>query len=83
MVALIGIQLAWVLLVIFWIYWFVGRHKEIRELTELYRPGLGGGNWTGPYLLRGWFSSWSCWPACMSFSSTGNDRPISSSNKKT
>jgi len=40
--ALIGIQLVWLLLVILWIYWFVGRHKEIRQLAELYRPELVG-----------------------------------------
>jgi len=40
LVALIGIQLVWTLLVIFWIYWFVGRHKEFRELAERYRPEL-------------------------------------------
>ncbi|HEX8960368.1 MAG TPA: HAMP domain-containing sensor histidine kinase [Geobacteraceae bacterium] len=45
MVAFIGIQLVWVLIVIFWIYWFVGRHKEFRDLatrygTELAKPGL-------------------------------------------
>ncbi|RNC67870.1 MAG: sensor histidine kinase [Desulfuromonadales bacterium] len=40
LVALISIQLVWVLLVIFWIYWFVGRHKEFRELAQRYRPEL-------------------------------------------
>ncbi len=40
--ALIGIQMVWVLVVFFWIYWFVGRHREFRELAERYRPGLVG-----------------------------------------
>lgn len=40
LMALIGIQLVWVLLVVFWIYWFVGRHKEIRQLAERYRFDL-------------------------------------------
>lgn len=40
LMALIAIQLVWVLLVVFWIYWFVGRHKEIRELAERYRFDL-------------------------------------------
>ncbi|MCM2359759.1 MAG: HAMP domain-containing histidine kinase, partial [Geobacteraceae bacterium] len=46
-IALIGIQLVWVLLVVFWIYWFVGRNKEIRELAERYRFDLAvhGHDW--------------------------------------
>lgn len=40
--ALISIQCVWLLLVFFWIYWFVGRHKEFRELAERYRPELVG-----------------------------------------
>jgi signal transduction histidine kinase len=40
--ALIAIQLVWVLLVIFWIYWFIGSHKAFRKLAELYRPELAG-----------------------------------------
>lgn len=36
MVAFIGIQVVWVLLVVFWIYWFVGRHKELRDLASRY-----------------------------------------------
>ena len=40
--ALIAIQLVWVLLVVFWIYWFIGSHKEFRKLAELYRPELAG-----------------------------------------
>ena len=41
MVAFIGIQFVWVLLVVFWIYWFVGRHKEIRELATRYGMDIG------------------------------------------
>jgi signal transduction histidine kinase len=33
----IAIQLVWILIVVFWIYWFVGRHKEFRALAERYR----------------------------------------------
>jgi hypothetical protein len=40
--ALISIQLVWVLLVIFWIYWFIGSHKEFLKLAELYKPELAG-----------------------------------------
>lgn len=42
LVTFIAIQVVWILLVIFWVYWFVGRHKEIRELAERYRPELVG-----------------------------------------
>jgi signal transduction histidine kinase len=38
--AFIGIQLVWALLVFFWIYWFMGRNKEFRDLAERYKPGL-------------------------------------------
>lgn len=38
--ALIGIQVVWLLVVFFWVYWFIGRHKEVRELAEKYRPEL-------------------------------------------
>ena len=40
--ALIAIQLVWVLLVIFWIYWFIGSNKAFRKLAALYRPELAG-----------------------------------------
>ena len=53
LMALIGIQLVWVLLVVFWIYWFVGRHKQIRELTELYHPELAGKGLDWPVLVEG------------------------------
>jgi len=41
--ALIGIQFVWVLIVVFWIYWFIGRHKELRRLAEQYKPDLLAG----------------------------------------
>lgn len=45
--ALIAIQLVWITLVVFWIYWFVGKHREFRALAEKYRPELMGDglNW--------------------------------------
>ncbi|MFA7061867.1 MAG: HAMP domain-containing sensor histidine kinase [Pedobacter sp.] len=45
--ALIAIQLVWITLVVFWIYWFVGKHREFRSLAEKYRPELlgEGFNW--------------------------------------
>lgn len=39
-VTFIGIQLVWILVVVFWIYWFLGRHKEFRAIAERYRPDL-------------------------------------------
>jgi signal transduction histidine kinase len=45
--AFIGIQLAWILVVIFWIYWFMGKHQQLRTLAEKYSPELlqGGVDW--------------------------------------
>jgi signal transduction histidine kinase len=45
--ALIAIQLVWITLVVFWIYWFIGKHREFRALAEKYRPELlaQGSNW--------------------------------------
>jgi signal transduction histidine kinase len=40
LIALIGIQLVWVVVVIFWVYWFIGRSKEFRELALHYKPEL-------------------------------------------
>ena len=40
--ALIAIQLVWITVVIFWIYWFIGKQREIRALAEKYRPELLG-----------------------------------------
>jgi signal transduction histidine kinase len=40
--ALIGIQLVWILLVVFWIYWFLGRNREFRDLAQRYKPELIG-----------------------------------------
>lgn len=41
--ALIAIQIVWVLIVVFWIYWFVGRHNELQHLLEQYKPDLLAG----------------------------------------
>ncbi|WP_026840095.1 sensor histidine kinase [Citrifermentans bremense] len=40
LIALIGIQLIWVVMVISWVYWFVGRNKEFRQLALRYKPEL-------------------------------------------
>ena len=47
LIAFIGIQLAWVLVVIFWLNWFLGSHRKLRVLAEKYSPELlvGGPDW--------------------------------------
>ncbi|MFO7983820.1 MAG: sensor histidine kinase, partial [Desulfuromonadales bacterium] len=47
LIVFIGIQLLWIVLVVFWINWFVGSHKKVRELAEKYSPELleDGVNW--------------------------------------
>jgi signal transduction histidine kinase len=51
--ALIAIQLVWITVVVFWIYWFIGKNREFRELAEKYRPELlgRGANW--PVMVEG------------------------------
>lgn len=51
--ALIAIQLVWITLVVFWIYWFVGKHREFRELAEKYRPELLGTGFNWPVMVEG------------------------------
>lgn len=45
--AFIGIQLAWIILVIGWLYWVLGSHRKLRELAKQYSPELltGGPDW--------------------------------------
>jgi signal transduction histidine kinase len=47
LMAFIGIQLAWVLVVIVWLNWFLGSHRKLRQLAEQYSPELltGGPDW--------------------------------------
>ena len=51
--ALIAVQLVWITLVVFWIYWFVGQHREFRELAEKYRPELLGTGFNWPVMVEG------------------------------
>ena len=53
--AFVGIQLVWALVVFFWIYWFVGRHREFRELAERYKPELVGHSLDWFVLVEGLF----------------------------
>ena len=50
---MIAIQLVWITLVVFWIYWFVGKHREFRELAEKYRPELLGQGFNWPVMVEG------------------------------
>ena len=45
--AFIGIQLLWILVVVFWVYWFMGKHRELRSIAQKYSPELleGGVDW--------------------------------------
>ncbi len=51
--ALVGIQLVWVLLVVLWVTWFVGRHNEIKELATRHRPDLLSQTWSWFALIQG------------------------------
>jgi len=41
-IALVAIQLVWVAAVVLWVSWFVGRHRQIKELAARYSPELLG-----------------------------------------
>ena len=45
--ALIGIQLLWVVVVVFWIAWFMKSHSRLRAVAKTYSPELlqGGADW--------------------------------------
>lgn len=36
-IAFIGIQLVWILLLVSWISWFLGRHQQLKDLAERYQ----------------------------------------------
>ena len=37
LITFIGIQVLWILLLVFWIYWFLGRHQQLKELANKYQ----------------------------------------------
>jgi len=51
--ALIAVQVVWITLVVFWIYWFIGKHREFRNLAEKYRPELLGQGYNWPVMAEG------------------------------
>ena len=40
LLAFIAIQFAWVVVVVFWINWFLGSHRRLRNIAEKYSPEL-------------------------------------------
>jgi signal transduction histidine kinase len=52
-VAFIGIQLAWILVVAFWIRWFLRSHRRFREIALEYRTELGQGGVDWVILVEG------------------------------
>ncbi len=51
--ALIAVQLVWITLVIFWIYWFIGKQREFSELAKKYSPELIGIGFNWVVLVEG------------------------------
>jgi signal transduction histidine kinase len=39
-IALVAIQVVWVIVVVLWVTWFVGKHRELSDLAARYRPDL-------------------------------------------
>lgn len=37
LITFIGIQLLWIVLLVSWIYWFLSRHQQLKELAERYQ----------------------------------------------
>ncbi len=37
LITFIGIQIVWILLLVSWIYWFLGRHQQLKELANKYQ----------------------------------------------
>ena len=52
-ITMIAIQLVWITLVVFWIYWFIGKHREFKALAEKYRPELLGEGFNWPVMVEG------------------------------
>jgi two-component system, OmpR family, sensor histidine kinase VicK len=49
----IGIQLVWGLLVFFWIYWYMGSNRELKEIALRYKPELVHRGFSWPVLVGG------------------------------
>ena len=53
LMAFIGIQLAWILVIVVWLNWFLGQHRKLRELAEKYSPELLHANPDWAILVEG------------------------------
>lgn len=51
--AFIGIQLAWILVIVVWLNWFLGQHRKLRELAVKYSPELLHANPDWAILVEG------------------------------
>lgn len=40
LITFIGIQLLWIIVLVGWIYWFLGRHQQLKELAAQYQTEL-------------------------------------------
>lgn len=40
LLAFIAIQFTWIVVVVFWVYWFLGSHRRLRTVAEKYSPEL-------------------------------------------
>lgn len=49
----IGLQLLWILVMVGWIYWFMGKHQQFRALAEKYSPESLQGNLDWLILVEG------------------------------
>ena len=52
-ITLIAVQIVWIGLLVLWIIWFLGRHYELREFAEKYRPELVPQHINWPVLAGG------------------------------
>lgn len=52
-IILVFVQIIWIVLLVLWIIWFLGRHYELRELAEKYRPELVPQHLNWPVLAGG------------------------------
>lgn len=52
-ITLVIVQIVWIFLLVLWIIWFLGRHNELRELAEKYRPELVPQHLNWPVLAGG------------------------------
>ncbi len=40
LITFIGIQIVWIVLLVLWIYWFLGRHQQLKDLAQTYQAEL-------------------------------------------